>query len=40
MKKKLPLLNALLQYSKEDNTIFSMPGNKCGKAFLRDDIGK
>lgn len=40
MRKKLPLLNALLEYSKEDNTIFSMPGNKCGKAFLRDDIGK
>lgn len=40
MRKKLPLLNALLEYSKENNTIFSMPGNKCGKAFLRDDIGK
>lgn len=40
MKNKLPLLQALLDYSKEDNTIFSMPGNKSGKGFLRDDIGK
>lgn len=40
MKRKMPLLNALLEYSKEDNTIFSMPGNKCGKAFYRDEIGR
>ena len=40
MDKKLPLLNALLDYHKEENTIFSMPGNKCGLAFERDEIGK
>lgn len=40
MKNKLPLLQALLDYSKEDNIIFSMPGNKAGKGFLRDEIGK
>lgn len=40
MKNKLPLLQALLDYSKEDNVIFSMPGNKSGKGFLRDKIGE
>lgn len=40
MDKELPLLNRLLDYHKENNLILSMPGNKCGKAFLRDDIGK
>ena len=39
MRSKLPLLNALLKYSKENNTIFSMPGNKGGKGFERDAIG-
>lgn len=39
MKTELPLLEALLKYHKEENLILSMPGNKCGKAFLRDKIG-
>jgi arginine/lysine/ornithine decarboxylase len=37
---KLPLLNALLEYHNENNLIFSMPGNKCGLAFKRDEIGE
>lgn len=37
---KLPLLNALLDYHNEENLILSMPGNKCGLAFKRDEIGK
>lgn len=40
MKNELPLLSALLEYHKEGNVIFSMPGNKCGLAFERDDVGK
>ena len=36
---KLPLLNALLDYHNEENLILSMPGNKCGLAFERDEIG-
>ena len=39
MNKELPLLQALIDYHKEENTIFSMPGNKCGLAFSRDEIG-
>lgn len=34
------LLKALLQYNSEHNIPFSMPGNKAGKAFLRDNIGR
>ena len=34
------LLKALLKYNSEHNIPFSMPGNKSGKAFLRDDIGR
>ena len=30
----------LLEKYKEDNLILSMPGNKCGKAFEIDDIGR
>lgn len=40
MNRKLPLLNELIKYHKENNLILSMPGNKCGKAFERDEIGK
>ena len=40
MSKKTPLLDEVLKYKKEENLIFSMPGNKCGKGFLKDDIGK
>lgn len=34
------LLKALLKYNNEHNIPFSMPGNKVGKAFLRDEIGR
>lgn len=34
------LLKALLEYNSEHNIPFSMPGNKSGKAFLRDEIGR
>ena len=37
---KLPLLNELIKYHKEDNLILSMPGNKSGIGFLRDDVGE
>lgn len=37
---KAPLLEELLRYHKEQNLILSMPGNKSGKAFLRDLLGK
>ncbi|MGL5379142.1 aminotransferase class I/II-fold pyridoxal phosphate-dependent enzyme [Clostridium sp.] len=40
MKDKLPLLTALTDYHKENNLILSMPGNKCGLAFTRDNIGE
>ena len=30
---------ALLKYHDENNIIFSMPGNKCGLAFKRDEFG-
>lgn len=40
MKNNLPLLNALIDYHKEENILYSMPGNKAGKAFERDEIGK
>lgn len=37
---KAPLLEELLKYHKEENLILSMPGNKSGRVFLRDDLGK
>ena len=40
MSNKTPLLDEVLKYKKEENLIFSMPGNKCGKVFLKDNIGK
>lgn len=40
MNKKLPLVKALLNYHDENNIIFSMPGNKSGEGFNRDEIGK
>ena len=40
MSKKVPLLEEVLKYKKENNLILSMPGNKSGIGFLRDDIGK
>jgi len=40
MKNKLPLVQALLDYHKEKNIMFSMPGNKSGEGFNRDEIGK
>lgn len=39
MNNKLPLLEELLKYHKQKNLILSMPGNKCGIGFLKDDIG-
>lgn len=40
MSKRIPLLDEVLKYRKENNLILSMPGNKSGIGFLRDDIGK
>ncbi|HEY5524045.1 MAG TPA: aminotransferase class I/II-fold pyridoxal phosphate-dependent enzyme [Clostridium sp.] len=40
MNNKLPLVQALLNYHDENNIIFSMPGNKAGEGFNRDEIGK
>ena len=37
---KLPLLNELIKYHEEDNLILSMPGNKSGIGFLRDEVGQ
>ena len=38
--KKAPLLEELLNYKNEENLILSMPGNKSGKAFLKDKLGE
>ncbi len=40
MSRKIPILQTLLDYHNENNLILSMPGNKCGIGFLKDDIGK
>lgn len=40
MSKRTPLLEEVLKYKREENLIFSMPGNKSGMGFLRDDIGR
>lgn len=40
MNKKAPLLEELLKYHEEKNMILSMPGNKSGIGFLRDELGK
>lgn len=40
MNRKTPLLDEVLKYKKEENLILSMPGNKCGKVFLKDSKGK
>lgn len=40
MKERLPLLRELIKYHDENNMLLSMPGNKAGIGFLRDDIGK
>ena len=40
MSNKTPLLDEVKKNKKEENLIFSMPGNKCGKVFLKDNIGK
>ncbi|WP_143317220.1 aminotransferase class I/II-fold pyridoxal phosphate-dependent enzyme [Clostridium sp. HBUAS56017] len=40
MKGRLPLLQALLDYHKEENIIYSMPGNKSGEGFRRDKVGE
>ena len=40
MDRKLPLLEELINYHKENNLLYSMPGNKAGKAFEREAYGK
>ena len=40
MEKNVPIIKELLKYKKEENLILSMPGNKSGIGFLRDEIGK
>lgn len=40
MESKLPLLSTLIDYHKENNILYSMPGNKAGKAFEREKYGK
>ncbi len=40
MDNKLPLLEELINYHKENNLLYSMPGNKAGKAFEREAYGK
>ncbi len=40
MSEKLPLLKELLDYNKEKNLLFSMPGNKGGIGFQSDELGK
>ncbi|MCY6960628.1 aminotransferase class I/II-fold pyridoxal phosphate-dependent enzyme [Clostridium brassicae] len=37
---KLPLVEGVLKYIKEKNTLFCMPGHKGGKGFLRTTYGK
>lgn len=37
---KAPLLEELIKYHNEENLILSMPGNKCGRAFYIDELGK
>ena len=39
MNSKTPILDELLKYKEENNLILSMPGNKSGIGFLRDEIG-
>lgn len=40
MIKRIPLLEEVLKYKEEKNLLFSMPGNKSGRAFLIDEEGK
>ena len=40
MSNKMPLLEVLIKYNKENNDLFSMPGHKGGLGFERDKIGK
>lgn len=37
---KTPLLEELFKYHNEKNLILSMPGNKCGIGFERDNLGR
>lgn len=37
---KLPLVEKVLEYIKENNTLLCMPGHKGGKGFLKTPIGK
>ena len=40
IKNKALLLEEVMKYKGESNLLFSMPGNKGGEAFNRDDIGR
>lgn len=40
MEGRIPILEEIIKYNKEENLILSMPGNKCGKAFLKDYVGR
>ncbi|WP_297633354.1 aminotransferase class I/II-fold pyridoxal phosphate-dependent enzyme [uncultured Clostridium sp.] len=40
MNGRIPILEEIIKYNKEDNLILSMPGNKCGKGFSKDYIGR
>ncbi len=37
---KAPLLEELIKYHNKDNLILSMPGNKCGRVFCIDELGR
>lgn len=37
---RVPLLEGVLKYNDEKNSLFCMPGNKGGRGFLRDNLGK
>ena len=39
-KMKAPLLEELIKYHNKDNLILSMPGNKCGRVFCIDELGR
>lgn len=39
MDNNAPLLKELLKYHNKNKLILSMPGNKCGKGFLHDELG-
>lgn len=40
MEGRIPILEEIIKYNKEENLILSMPGNKCGIGFSKDYIGR